>query len=462
MAPRARSRRVLHTTAAILATLAACRPDPASTAPPDATASAPAPAPAPPATADKPAPGGATIDAEAARAEAKRILEGVALARNLDLSRSVQVEVIDKAGIRAFAKESMYENTTPEHLRLMGRMESALGVVPPGLDAEAVILDLLEQGVLGLYDPKKQTLFIGDFVSKAMLSMVVGHEIAHGLQDMHFDLKRLQDPMLHQADAETARRFLVEGDAQASYVAWVSGPAGLGAVDEAVLQAISDQAIELASIGSPYPILARSLQMPYADGTATVARLVKKQGWAAVDALYAELPQSSEQMLHLDKLLAREKPIAVSIASSELDALLATHGLAQVWHDDLGEAALLAMIAQTSKVKAARKAAAGWGGDKLVVYESSAGAKGPTVVAAVTAWDTENDAIEFEAAFAQYLKESDIPGHVIERRGTRCAFAVGVPPEITRRAMLDALWKGAKIGPNASSPVRARSKAASR
>lgn len=458
MAPLARSRRVLHTTAAILASLVACRRDPAPTTTPDATADASAPV-ATDAGPDAPAPKPGLIDAVEARAEAKRILEGVALSRNLELTRGVQVEVIDKAGIRSFAKASMYESTTPEQLRLMGRIESALGVIPPGLDAENVILDLLEQGVLGLYDPKKQTLFIGDFVSKSMLSMVVGHEIAHGLQDMHFDLKRLQEPMLHQADAETARRFLIEGDAQASYVSWVSGPAGLGAVEEAVLQAISDQAIELASLASPYPILARSLQMPYADGTATIARIVKTQGWGAVDALYADLPTSSEQMLHLDKLLAREQPVAVSIDATALDAVLGGHGLQQVWHDDLGEASILAMVAQNSKVKAARRAAAGWGGDHFVVYEAKGTASGPTLVAAMTAWDSENDAVEFEAAFAAYLKETGIAGHTIERRGARCAFAVGVPSEITSRSVLDALWKGARIGANRPTGARTPSKA---
>ncbi|MFO0633278.1 MAG: hypothetical protein U0168_10535 [Nannocystaceae bacterium] len=80
------------------------------------------------------------------------------------MTREVTVDVIDKAGIREFAKASLYEFTTPDELAMHGRIEASLGVVPPGSDPEAVILDLLEQGVLGLYDPKRKTLFIGDFV----------------------------------------------------------------------------------------------------------------------------------------------------------------------------------------------------------------------------------------------------------------------------------------------------------
>ena len=71
--------------------------------------------------------------------------------------------------------------------------------------------------------------------------------------------------------------------------------------------------IYLASMASEHAVLARGLQMPYTDGTSTVARLVRAKGWDAVDALYENLPQTSEQMLHLDKLLRREKPVPVEL-----------------------------------------------------------------------------------------------------------------------------------------------------
>ena len=45
------------------------------------------------------------------------------------------------------------------------------------------------------------------------------------------------------------------------------------------------------------------MQLPYLAGTATVLQLARERGWSAVDALYERLPPSSEQMLHIDKLL---------------------------------------------------------------------------------------------------------------------------------------------------------------
>jgi hypothetical protein len=384
------------------------------------------------------------LDPEVARTEARRILESVALARNLPLRGDVEVDVIGKAGIRKFAKSSMYEHTTPAELQLLGRIDSSLGVVPVGADIEAIYLDLLEEGVLGLYDPERKTLFIGDFVTSGMLSMVVGHEIAHGLQDMYFDLKSLQEPIRHDSDAETARRWLVEGDAQAAYLAWIGGETGVAAIDDPVLDAMGDQVLELAGVASKYPVLARSIQMPYTDGTATVIRLVKASGWKSVDELYGKLPATSEQMLHLDKLLARERAIPTKLDVGAIEPVLP--GLALVWHDNIGEAALLAMLAEVDDATVARKAAAGWGGDFFVALDRAKGRLPAPVVAGVIAWDTELDAREFQPIFARYLEEHAAQRTLVRRKGAKVVFATGVPDDVDLRALETALWRGTIVG----------------
>jgi len=387
---------------------------------------------------------GEGLDPATARAEAMRILASVAVARNLELKSDVVVEVIGKAGIRKFVKDSMYDHTTPAELQLLGRVDSSLGVVPVGADIERIYLDLLEDGVLGLYDPKTKTLFIGDFVTSGMLSMVVGHEIAHGLQDMYFDLGALQEPIRHDSDAETARRYLVEGDAQASYLAWVSGEPGVAAIEDAVLDAMGDQVLELAGVASKHPVLARALQMPYTDGTATVIRLVKKSGWKAVDELYAKLPATSEQMLHVDKLVARERAIPAKLDVGALEAVLPD--LALVWHDNLGEAALLSMLAEVDDATVARTAAGGWGGDFFVALDRKDNPLPSPVVAGVIAWDSEADAREFVPVFTRYLQKHAAQGTVIDRKGHKVVFAAGVPKGVDGRALTTALWRGTHVG----------------
>ncbi len=387
---------------------------------------------------------GEGLDPKTAREEALRILDSVAVARNLPKKSDVVIDVIGKQGIRKFAKDSMYDHTTPAELQLLGRIDSSLGVVPVGSDIEAIYLDLLEEGVLGLYDPKVKTLFIGDFVSTGMLSMVVGHEIAHGLQDMYFDLEALQEPIRHDSDAETARRYLIEGDAQAAYLAWVSGEKGVAAIDDAVLDAMGDQTLELAGMASQYPVLARSLQLPYTDGTATVIRLVKQKGWKAIDELYAKIPRTSEQMLHLDKLLANEPAIPTKLDVGALGNVLPE--LSLVWHDNIGEAALLAMLAEIDDATVARKAVAGWGGDFFVALDHKTTKLPAPVVAGVITWDTEADAKEFQPVFARYLEKHAATRTLSARKGKTVVFATGVPAGVDLRALETAIWRGTVVG----------------
>lgn len=451
--PRARPLRLWS---ALCTFLVACATTP-SAAPPADVGTAPDPAEASSAAdrseADASSSNDELLDAGTAQRETARILAEVARARELEVTREVDVDVIDKPGIRAFAKDSMYEDTTPEEMRLLGRIEASMGALPLGMEPEEVMLDLLEQGVLGLYDPKKKILLIGNFVPKFSLSMVVGHEIAHGLQDMHFDLEKLQKPMRHQADAESARRFLVEGGAQAAYMAWVSGEEGLKSIGDNVLTAMGDQALELAGAASPYPVLARALQMPYADGTATIIRLVLRKGWKAVDALYQDLPDSTEQMLHIDKLLAREQPIAVRIDPAPLTAAT---GLKPAWTDTLGEASLLAMLASVEPATRARKAADGWGGDALIALDAPKAEREVPLVMAALAWDTEADAVQFEAAYAKYLAEEldpQVQRSFIERRKDVVVFATGVPANLDEAAFRKAAWSAVEVHAKPRSPA---------
>jgi len=389
-----------------------------------------------------------------AEATALRIMAEVAAARSLPIIGEVSIRVMDRKAIRDFAKAAMYEHNTPARLRLIGRIEASLGVLPRGSDAEKVLLDLLEEAVMGIYDPKSRSLMIGSHVTDGMMSMVVGHEIAHGLQDMSFGLLSYQTPMDGRSDAESARTFLIEGDAQAAYLAWVSGPGGLEAISDEVLAAMGDQTLDLAGV-MPHPILTRMLQMPYADGAATVVKIARDQGWAAVDALYRELPTTSEQMLHPEKLLAREPARAVRVDAGPLLARLP--GYQVVWEDDLGEASLLAMLAEVEKSKPARRGAAGWGGDRYVVIErpgDDALGRLPITVG-LTVWDSVNDALEFEGSFRRYMAKQTGPRGVLARRGDRVIFATQAPDEATRRTIEEAAWAAFSVdGAGSGAPTK--------
>ncbi|MFO7565994.1 MAG: hypothetical protein R6X02_25345 [Enhygromyxa sp.] len=355
-------------------------------------------------------------------ASARRIIQEVAATRGLPVTGEFAVELIGKDGIREFVREALYEQMSAAEIKLMGRVEASLGVLPVGSDGEQVMLDLYELGVLGIYDPKRKVLLIGDFVDRSMLGMVVGHEGAHGLQDMHFDLEALTKMNKGQSDLDTAKTFLVEGDAQASYLAWMMGSEGLEGIGDDLLTAQADMVLKLREdSGIPYAALARMLQMPYTDGTMNVIRLARDQGWAAVDALYQEMPTTTEQMLHLDKLRAREPAKPVKIDPAPLLELVGDHQV--VWEDELGEAGLLAMIAGVAPPHTARAAAAGWGGDRYIVLERETNPAAAPLLVGVITWDSEREAREFEPVFERYLEASKPDAHLLVRKRDKILYA---------------------------------------
>jgi len=385
--------------------------------------------------------GSGGIDEARAKEEAARILEAVAQARNLEATSAVDVRVTNKADIRAYAKSLMYEHTTPEEFALQGRISASLGVIAAGASLEQIHLRLLEDGVLGFYDPKKKALFIGDYISTNLLSQTVGHEIVHALQDMHFGLEDRMTPTPHRTDLDEAERFLIEGGAQAAYFAWVTGTDGLQAIDDAVLEASINQSLEIVSIMSESPVLTRGLHLPYTAGTATVVRMVVQDGWESIDALYADPPTTTEQMLHVDKLRSREPARGVHF---EHETLAQAFGKPVVWHDEVGEAQWLALLADVESAAVARRSAAGWGGDTLVALERD---QGDMSVAIAVVMDERRDAEELEASLRKYADERIETPVVLERKRDTVVFASGLAANSDPKAIRAALWDALTVDP---------------
>lgn len=386
----------------------------------------------------EPAPDSGRLSQADARSITDRLIAQVAQARGLEVKHEVEVEVVDKPGIRAFVLNALYEDQTKEEVALLGRIEAAFGVIAEGSDAEQILLDLYEDGVLGIYDDKTDTLLIGNFISPMMMDMVVGHEIAHGLQDMHFDLTALHTVHKGETDRDSARTFLVEGDAQASYLTWRAGDRGLSGVSIGELEALADLTLTVDDSMIPHATLARGMQLPYTDGTQAIITLAQSDGWEAVDALYDELPETTEQMLHPDKLRAREMPRELEFDQDKARAALPDHR--QVWSDDWGEAGLLNLLADVERPKAARRGAAGWDGDRFIAFDAESPAKVPLVMG-VAAWDSVRDAQEFAESFEKYLERRKPGRCVIVRKRDLVYYATGIPEGVDPLPLKKALPK---------------------
>ena len=187
------------------------------------------------------------------------------------------------------------------------------------------------------------------------------------------------------------------------------------------------------------PVAVREAMLfPYRAGFAFVAALRRYEPWSAVDAAYKRPPRSTEQILHPEKYIADEKPVAVTL---DVPTALATARLVHstVW-GELGFSLFLrahGIPGETSAI-----AAEGWAGDRVATLALDGDR---TIGLARFEWDTEIDAIEAYEAAVRAIDDTTIGATaehaatrtrwlgldgktaLVARQGTAVSIAVGVP-----------------------------------
>jgi hypothetical protein len=378
--------------------------------------------------------------------------------RELSFVREVDVIVQDAAAIEAYVESEI----EPEHVEEAALLYGALGLIDPAIDLRALWLRLMSEQVVGYYDIDHGRLSIRDDVMRAFedegggsrvkkrsrqslgrnkkssavdldeARVVLIHELVHALQDQHLDLaKTMKDE--RDTDAENALRALVEGDATLAMVSYVFEREGvpLHALtrDPARVRGLSNavtapmQGTELANA----PTIVRvSLMSAYVDGLSFAAALHGAGGFSRLNRAYAELPASSEQVLHPERFVRGEA--VQRIALPDARSLLG-EGYELVVEDTLGELELSVYFGTGAREAAARRAADGWSGDRVYVFRGAAGALSAVWI---TSWDDERHATEAETA-ARAVINAALPAerasHAVFREDDAVLIARGVTPE---------------------------------
>ena len=336
----------------------------------------------------------ATSDANDPNAATYTKIEGqVEGLRGLKATSPVARGVFDTPGLCAYLRDGFHKDNPEALVKATETLYKELGLMAPDADLEKLWLELLTSQVAGLYDDKTKHMYVvsKDGAIGPVEEITYAHEYTHALQDQAFDLRKLVGDATDQSDRTTARSALVEGDATLLMSLWAQRyltPAQLGQVGSA-----SDPASEAILAKMP-AILKDPLMFPYTSGLQLAIGAFTTGGYSAVDQLFANPPDTTEQVLHADKLASREQPVKVTFPED-----LATR-LGDGWkvslQDTLGEM-LLEIVLRDGGATASHDAAAGWGGDRVALVE---GPNGQKAVVLDTTWDTAADAAEFEQALA--------------------------------------------------------------
>ena len=330
------------------------------------------------------------------------ILKQVSDLRQLKILNPIKSGVKTRSEIEQSVIKDFDESSKPEEIEAANKGMIAFGLAPKGFRYREFMIRLLTEQVAGFYQPKTKQFFIADWNALDEQKPVMAHELTHALQDQHFNLGRFEKWPHGDSDRELAIHALIEGDATALMFNFMLKPTGMDITRLPMsISALSNLATAQAGknagdvISSAPAAIRESLTFPYFQGADFVAEVLKKQGWEGVSRVYAELPQSSEQILHFDKYLAHEMPVKVTLA--DLTSILGT-GWKRLDTDINGEFGYSLILSEYIPKQQARTAAEGWGGDQFAIYENAA--KGQVMLAHLSVWDTAKDAEEFFSAYA--------------------------------------------------------------
>lgn len=374
----------------------------APTATPAPSTAAPSPSSAPPAT---PMPD----DVAAAIYDA---IEGQVLdIRGLD-AVSVQRETIDAATLKEMNATSFDEDNPADYVAGNDRLLKALGLIPEASSLRQLYLDLIDSQVAGFYRPDAKTLYV---VSRSGAingadKITFAHEYGHALQDANFPgVFDAQRDLLDQSDQALARAGVYEGDATLLMQLWALAGNLTPEELQDVIAAGADPESTAVLARTP-DVLVQTLLFPYNTGQLFANTVYQAEGWEGVDDLYAELPVSTEQVLHPEKYTAREDPIEVALPA-DLAASMGD-GWSALIEDTYGEFQIdlwLQTLGATDDLPSR-----GWGGDRLQVLQ---GPDDSWALAWHTIWDTPADAQEFETGATAALAKAGGPAGVLPGEG---------------------------------------------
>jgi hypothetical protein len=300
--------------------------------------------------------------------------------RGLRFRAPVEARIQDRAAMRDYVKGALDD----QDLARARRRYLALGLLDPELDVRELIESLMEEELIGYYDPERKLLAVRDDVARSLTRSdqahqdlewraTVVHELVHALQDQHLGLSQAMERE-RTTDEENAFGALVEGDATLAMLGYAAARQG------GSLQALVADTAGLAAglraapahaggrLGQAPAIVREPLLFRYREGAVFAARLFAASGWAGVDAAHRRQPATTLAVSQPGLYLRQEEPPPLS--PPEL-AFVSEQRCQVVDQDVLGSLEL--GVALTQDEFQARELGRSWRGDRYAVLECAAG-----------------------------------------------------------------------------------------
>lgn len=349
-----------------------------------------------------------------------RIQKEVAGIRGLPFKNPVPMEKQTPEGLGRHMDSEMAEAVPGAMDKHFDKIVRRLGLYkgPELGDFRTLMRAVMTSQAAAYYDPDTKRIYIlaegGDELEQGV---IYSHELYHALQDQYFDLNSfISAKSKLDSDQSLARVAVIEGEATYIHTLWATKQM-INMVPprpllEQALRMQADMAVDQlrgaveasgkatsADIENIPPFILEILIGNYLKGAAFVFA-VQEQGWPAVEKLYKEYPpQSTEQILHPEKWVAREG--AAKYAWPDLAKEKSLQDWELLDDDVLGEIQWRIIFTVQGFKDDSIAASAGWNGDRYAVFKRKSADE--TMLLLRTSWDSEAEATQFAGVYRRLL-----------------------------------------------------------
>jgi hypothetical protein len=328
-------------------------------------------------------------------AEVTQAVPMIERAIGLKFKAPPKVEMRSKAQVREFV---IRQFTEPQVLRDLAGQEAAykrLGMIPDTLKLQPFLTNLLEEQIVGYYDPRTEVLYIVEGAPKDIAGITITHELIHALQDQYISLDSVQK-IRDDNDRLASAQAVFEGQAVYEQISIMLGGSNIamnlpGGWDR-VRELIRESQASMPIFAAAPRVIQETLIFPYLSG-AEFYRNYKERNAGTV--IYTDMPASTEQIIHPATFFAnRDAPTRV--------ALGALSNATASYDNDVGEfETRLFLFEHLKDQNGAVRGASGWDGDRYAVVNTPEGQG----IVWLTVWDSPVEAGEFYNLAGQAIEQ---------------------------------------------------------
>jgi hypothetical protein len=269
-------------------------------------------------------------------------------------------------------------------------------MIPDTLKLQAFLTNLLEEQIVGYYDPGTKVLYVVEGAPKDMATITITHELVHALQDQYISLDSVQK-VRSDNDRLSAAQAVFEGQAVYEQISIMLGGSNIainlpGGWDR-IRELIRESQASMPIFAAAPRVIQETLIFPYLSGAEFYRNYKERKPGTLI---YKDMPVSTEQIIHPAAFFVnRDAPTKVALGT--------VSNATESYENDLGEfETRLFLFEHLKDQNEAVRGASGWDGDRYAVVNTP---QGPGI-AWLTVWDSSVEAGEF----------FDLAGQAIEKR----------------------------------------------